>query len=388
MLRKLLVFLTAIAVSLLGTVPVFAQSAPSGQNAGAVYLMNNAAGGNQVMVYSRSSAGSLSFAGSYATGGSGSGVGLTVPPDPLGSQDSIIVSPNGKWVIAVNAGSNDVSVFRVVANGLLLTDRVNSGGQFPVSVAYRDGVVYVLNAAGDGNITGFRLTDAGKLHMLRGSARSLNAATPNNGSQPNILEAPGEVGFSSDGNFLVVTDKGGVSGMGFIRVFKLRDDLPAPQPVSTQTAGPVPFAFTFDRFGHLVVVDAAAGSVTSYSIQRDGSLATNAVAHTGQAATCWIDGNSRFIYTDNTGSGTLSGFKPMSNGGLVPLTADSIVATTGAGTLPLDMGVSRDGRFVYSLETGVGKIGVLQINSDGSLTNLGMSGSYPAIGGFQGIAVY
>jgi 6-phosphogluconolactonase len=388
MLRKLFVACMVLAISLFATAPAFAQSADNSSRGGAVYLMDNAPGGNQVLAFSRAGDGSLAYLGSFATGGLGSGVGLTVPPDPLGSQNSLIVTPDGDWVFAVNAGSNEVSSFKVVDQGLRLVDKVSSGGNYPVSLTYSDGLLYVLNAAGDGSISGFKVRDNGRLSPLKNSTRSLHAATPANGAQPQILEAPAQVGFSPDGNFLVVTDKGGVSGKGLIHVFKLSHGLPAANDTITQTQDAVPFAFTFDRFGHLVVVDASTGAVSSYSIARNGSLALKSVAHTAQAATCWIASNGRFLFTDNTGSGTISGFSASRDGNLTALTANSIVGVTGSGTLPLDIGVSHDGNFVYSLETGAGTVGIFHVNADGTLTSLGTGASYPAVSGFQGIAVH
>ena len=137
-----------------------------------------------------------------------------------------------------------------------------------------------------------------------------------------------------------------------------------------------------------MVVDAATGSVTAYAIGDHGSLSVLSTAHTNQAATCWVTSNGRYIFTDNTGSGSLSSFATSKSGALTPVTPSSVVATTGAGSLPLDIGISRDGQFIYSLETGAGKIGVFQANPDGTLTSLGSAGSFPAVGGFQGIAVY
>jgi 6-phosphogluconolactonase (cycloisomerase 2 family) len=391
MLRKLMFAVMALAISLFSTLPVSAQSsADENSPAGAVYIMNNAASGNQVLKYNRASNGSLTYVGSFATGGLGSGLGITVPPDPLGSQKSLIVSADGKWVFAVNAGSNEISAFQVTVDGLRLTSKVSSGGSYPVSLTYQKGILYALNAAGDGSIAGFSLDSKGRLHVLENSIRSLQANTPPDGAQPNILEAPAQVAFSPDGDFLLVTDKGGVSGVGRILVFTVSNDRPSAQPAITLTQGAVPFDLAFDAALHPVVVDASTGSVTAYQIHADGSLAILDVEHTSQAATCWVAAtpNGKWIFTDNTGSGTLSGFRTSPTGQLTPLNGSSIVATTGPGTLPLDIGISANGKFVYSLETGAGQIGAFQISADGSLTSLGAQASYPAISGFQGIAVY
>jgi hypothetical protein len=73
-------------------------------SAGTLYTLSNAASGNEVLAYDRSADGSLSFQRSYSTGGLGSGAGL-------GSQSSVILSKNHQWLFAVNAGSNEISVF-------------------------------------------------------------------------------------------------------------------------------------------------------------------------------------------------------------------------------------------------------------------------------------
>jgi hypothetical protein len=59
--------------------PVASAGAP-----GAVYALTNSTAGNAVVVYDRGGDGSLSPAGSYATGGAGTGAGL-------GSQGAVIV---------------------------------------------------------------------------------------------------------------------------------------------------------------------------------------------------------------------------------------------------------------------------------------------------------
>lgn len=383
MFRKWFTLGIVVLISLFSALPVFADSTgPS-----AVYVMTNASTGNQVIAYARAVNGSLSYLGTFATGGQGSGLGLTVPIDPLGSQNSLLVSPNGKWLFAVNAGSNSVSAFKTGVDGLTLTDTESSNGSFPVSLTYHDGLLYVLNAGGDGSISGFRVSDQGKLSPINNSTRSLQANTPSVGSQPHILESPAQVGFSPDGSFLVVTDKGGVSGVGRILTFHVgANGRPDDSFVATRTAGPVPFSFIFDASGHLVVVDAAVSTVTTYALQPDGSLATLSAVATGQAATCWIAANGQTIFTDNTGSSTVSALSADSAGALTLLNA--VAAATGAGTAPLDMGISADGQYLYNLQVAAGRVGEFHINADGSLTTVGTIGGFPAVSGAQGIAVY
>jgi 6-phosphogluconolactonase len=119
----------------------------------AVYLQTNDAEKNEVVAFRRDADGTLSPLGSYATGGRGTG------KPHLASQSSIVVS--GDRLFVVNAGSDDISLFAIAPDGLSLLDRAVSGGAMPTSVAVRDANVYVLNAGGAPNVTGFVLGDGG-----------------------------------------------------------------------------------------------------------------------------------------------------------------------------------------------------------------------------------
>jgi hypothetical protein len=73
---------------------------------GNVYVMTNETTGNAVAVYHRSATGELVANGSVPTGGLGIGAGL-------GSQGALVLNDDGRWLVAANPGSNDVSVFAV-----------------------------------------------------------------------------------------------------------------------------------------------------------------------------------------------------------------------------------------------------------------------------------
>src|SRR3989454_9153601 len=110
---------------------------------------------------------SLTVAGTVATGGTGTGSGL-------GSQGALALSDNGRWLFAVNAGSNDVSIFRVGPAGLSLTSRIPSGGTQPVSLTVHGNLLYVLNGGVSGNIAGFALDANGGAAAIPGSSRALS----------------------------------------------------------------------------------------------------------------------------------------------------------------------------------------------------------------------
>src|SRR5262245_9599141 len=231
-----------------------------------VFVQTNEPTGNRIVVFDRSHDGGLIQAGSYATGGNGGTALPGTESDRLASQGSLVYDAADKVLLAVNAGSDSVSAFRVHGHRLALVDVVPSGGQFPSSIAARDGLVYVLNAGGTGIVQGFTVDRHG-LTPLAGSARSLGLANTN---PPNFLTAPGQVGFTPDGRHVIVTTK--VSG-STIDVFDVGPDgRLSTSPVVNPSATPVPFAFTFAPGGRLVAGEAGASAVTTYAVQSNGML--------------------------------------------------------------------------------------------------------------------
>jgi 6-phosphogluconolactonase len=109
----------------------------------AVYVQTNTTP-NEVIAFRRSDDGSLDRIGSVATGGDGSN------SPHLPSQGSVVLTRDGRHLLVTNAGSGDLSVFAVGADGsLALRARVGTGST-PRSVAERDGLVVVLNTGGPG----------------------------------------------------------------------------------------------------------------------------------------------------------------------------------------------------------------------------------------------
>jgi 6-phosphogluconolactonase len=97
--------------------------------------------------------------------------------------------------------------------------------------------------------------------------------------------------------------------------------------------------------------------------------------------------DGRFVYTNNAGSFTISGFAINGNGTLTPL-PNTVQAMNPNGSANIDMTISADGKFLYSLNAGIGTIGIFAINKDGSLANLGSIGGLAAKGGLNGIAAF
>jgi 6-phosphogluconolactonase len=103
-IRTLLLVMLAIGAGL----PARSNAETQGST-GAVFVMTNAASGNEIIAYKRNGDGSLEQGRSFSTGGRGSG-GVT---DPLGSQGSLTLTDDRSFLLAVNAGSGSISVFRV-----------------------------------------------------------------------------------------------------------------------------------------------------------------------------------------------------------------------------------------------------------------------------------
>ncbi len=334
---------------------------------GAVYTITNQVAGNAVAVFARAADGTLTPAGSFATGGTGTGPGL-------GSQGAVTLSDDGRLLFAVNAGSNDVSVFQVGPQELSLLSRTPSGGTLPISVTVSRNLVYVLNAGGAGNITGFTVGSTGGLTPIAGSTKSFSTATA----------GPAQVSFSPSGGQLVVTEK----GTSLIDVYPVDEDGVVGERTSHMSAGGTPFGFAFGPRNLLFVSEAAApGSASSYTLTRAGSVQlVSGVVLTHQSAPCWavVTENGRFGYTGN-GSGSVSGFRIAPDGTTRLLDADGATAVVSGGLN--DIALSGNGRYLYALGTGsIPAIYAFRIQNDGHLVALGAIGGLPA--GTRGLAAF
>ena len=168
----------------------------------ALFVQTDNTAGNQIVAYHRNLNGTLAPAGTYATGGLG-GVLNGSAVDHLASQGSLTYDAARHLLYAVNAGSNTISVFSVNGDQLSLRQVINSGGQFPVSVAVHGNNVYVLNAL-SANVQGF-VSFFGRLFQLPDSDRSLGITVPSNTNQ--FTNTPGQVAVSPNGTELIVTTK-------------------------------------------------------------------------------------------------------------------------------------------------------------------------------------
>ena len=362
-------FMTAIllAVSFLGTLLVLsplssALAASRSSVAGNVYVLDNPAGTNSIAVFDRATNGMLTFAGTTQIGGRGSG-------SNLGSQGSLIFSAQGHWLFAVDAGSNQISVVTIGANGQLTPTSVSSsGGVDPVSLTSTGSRLYVVNAGDSShaaNVTGFQVGSDGSLHSIPGSTQALSTANP----------APAEVQVDPSGDTLIITEK----ATNVIDSYHIRASGSLSHPTFTPSAGNEPFGFAFNsvQTSQFVVSDAFggapnAGAVTAYQLQNGQVTLADGPVADHQTAPCWvaITSNGSFAYTANTGSGTVSGYSIGQSGALTLL---PFIASTGSGSKPGELGFADNSRLLYVLDPGTATLSAFRVQNNGNLlpVNLG-----------------
>jgi 6-phosphogluconolactonase len=343
-----------------------AAATPNAPIGGPVYLDGNTAGANTIAAYDRHPDGTLTATpGSpFAAGGAGLGTGL-------GSQGAIGTAAHGRFVLAVDAGSNQISVLGVNRDGSLTPvpgSPVSSGGVQPVSIAVHQHLVYVANdgnATESANYTGFFLTPFGQLVPLPNSTVSV----------PGAANDLGDVLFNGNGTKLVgtevatsVIDSFGVDRLGYLKT--------APgSPYPAQGVGPFGSAFRPTNPNQLFVSNAhngaGLGTVSAYDDAANGKLFSIGGSPFAdlQTAPCWVavtpDGQSLFAI--NTGSGTVSSYSIDPSGNLT--LAGSTPVNDNGGVGGTDPAISTDGQNLYINETAAHGVAEFSINN-GNLTEL------------------
>jgi 6-phosphogluconolactonase len=360
----------AALVTGVAATPVAAAGSPV---VGHVYVNNNSSGRNTVAGFDRHANGSLTpISGSpFDAGGAGTG-------SPYGSAGGLQETADGRYLLATDPASNEISVLRIRPSGALqLADVQASNGASPVSIAVHGSLVYVANGGvGASNYTGFRLNAGGHLTAIADSTFDL----PDTAS-------PGHILISPDGRRLVATRVGPSSGPSYLDGFRIGSDgrlTAAPgSPFAAQRVGPFGSAFSPTHHNQLFVSNAHdglnAGSVSVYDVARDGSLSAISGSPFAdlQTAPCWVaispDGEALFAI--NTGAGTISRYAVAANGSL---TLAGSTPLTGTVLRAFDAAVSPDGRYLYIVDAGVAKVSAFAVDGT-SITEL--AGSPVSISG-------
>ena len=191
----------------------------------------------------------------------------------LSSQGAVALATTAASLVAVNAGSNDISSFRVGRRGhLTRVDRVPSGGVAAELGRHRRGSVYVLNAAGD----------AERDRVRRRRLRRAPSAR--------LGRADGGLDRRRAGVRHARRPRAGRDGprSNRIETFPLRFGRPGT-PIVRASAAPCRSGSRSLQRGDLIVSEAGASTVSSYRLGRDGtaSVITSALG-VGQGAACWV----------------------------------------------------------------------------------------------------
>jgi 6-phosphogluconolactonase len=367
------ILLGLAAAAAVAAVPAAASASTHGSPVvGHLYVNDNTAGTNTIGAFDRHADGSLTpGAGSpFAAGGAGTGAGLA-------SQGALQISPDGRFLIAVDAGSNQISVLRILPNGSLGPvegPQTSSGGVEPISIAVHGNLVYVANEGdktnGTGsNYAGFTLNAGGRLTPLKNSTFAL-PSTAN----------PGDILFNSTGSNLVGIEVGTTDpGTFLIDSFLVGRDgriTPAPgSPFAAEAAGPFGSEFSPANPSRLYVSNAHAGSgngsVSAFNVTGSGALSSIGPSPYAdqQTAPCWVEisHDGRYLFTVNTGSTTISSYQILSDGSLS--LSSSTTFSSGTGIRPFDARLDPSGAHLYVVDAKLNAVSAFAV-SGGSLTEL------------------
>ncbi|MFI5282158.1 MAG: lactonase family protein [Candidatus Dormibacterales bacterium] len=359
----------------LGLLALAASGLPQGALAsndvvGHVYVNDNTAGVNTIGAFDRHANGSLTpTAGSpFAAGGAGTG---TV----VGSQGSIQTTADGRYLVAADAGSSQISVLRIHSDGSLSPaagSPVASGGIEPVSIAIHDGLVYVANE-GNGttgsNYTGFTLGAGGRLSPLAGSTVPL-PSTAN----------PGDILFNSTGRNLIGIEVGTTVAATFrIDSFVVGEEgrltAATGSPFAAQAAGPFGSEFSPTNPRHLYVSNAHGGagngSVSAFTVSRRGVVSSigGSPYADSQTAPCWVEisHDGKYLFAVNTGSTSISSYRILGDGSLTYLSTTSF--SSGLGIRPCDARLNPSGTNLYVVDAALGAVSTFAVH-EGSLTEI------------------
>ncbi|HEY1920163.1 MAG TPA: beta-propeller fold lactonase family protein [Streptosporangiaceae bacterium] len=326
---------------------------------GYTYVNDNTPTVNTVAGFDRHADGSLTaMPGSpFAIGSAGLGAGL-------GSQGAIQATQNGKYLLAVDAGSNQISVLHLSAKGVphLVGQPVSSGGVEPVSITVHSSLVYVANTgAGGSNYTGFQL-HGGTLTPIADSAYAVPEGS-----------GLGDVFFNATGNRLVGT-RAATSQIDSFAVLRDGRLAAAPgSPFTGQGLGQIGSEFSPAKPTQLFVSNAhngaGLGTVSAYRDSSVGQLTPigSSPYADGQTAPCWvtISHDGQYLFAINTGSGNISSYS-INPGGSLHLISSYPISGGGADT---DAQLSPDGNYLLVDGSGMHFVSVFAVNG-GALTEV------------------
>jgi 6-phosphogluconolactonase (cycloisomerase 2 family) len=329
--------------------PLLASSACScsKRQTNGIFVMTNASR-NTIAAFHIDDNGTLISSG-RAESTQGNGFGSS--SNPLNSQGALTVSGDGKWLVALNAGSNEISIFDTSNNRLTFASKTGSLGQFPASVAACGNRIFVLNKRGMiPNITGFSIEKNGELKAIdkEKAVRQL----PSGGTYS-------QVGISPNGKWLVVSNE----SSNMLIAYALNGAVLAKDYLTLETSGSSPAAFAFDKHNKLIVAESSSSTVSSYSLSSNGISVITAALPIEQQRPRWIVCNGKYAYTSAMNSGFFSAIAIGDDGQL------TLLNRYDAGSNGItELATSYDGTYLYTFNPKTNIISRFHIETDGKLT--------------------
>jgi 6-phosphogluconolactonase (cycloisomerase 2 family) len=314
---------------------------------GHLYVNDNTAPANTIAGFDRHADGTLTpIPGSpFATGGVGTGA-------VIGSQGALQTTAGGRILLAVDPGSNDIAELLVGRDGRLWRlprATVSSQGTEPVSIAVARGLVYVANAgAGGSNYAGLRFDRFGRLQPIPGATFALPDAAQ-----------PGDVLINSTATKLVGTRVGTSQIDSFAIDHSGRLHPASGSPFAAQ--GPGPFGSEFNPIDPDQVFvsnahgGAGAGSVSAF---RDGpggvltSIGASPFADQ-QTAPCWVEisRDGRHLFAVNTAVPSISSYRIERDGTLELIGSTPFSGANASSLAPEDARLSPDGATLWVVDS-------------------------------------
>lgn len=335
-----------------------------------VFVLGNEAANNTIYSFNWTENGDLSTSKAFSTGGAGTG-------NPLRSHGSLVTTPDGKFLLAVNAGSSSISVFSISGDELVLTDNQAVSGANPVSITTGNGLVYVLHTGGNGGLTGFSLGSLGKLSVINGAQVSFGSAGLN----------PIQVAFSGDFKGLMVTNRDSAS----ISYYSLNTDGTIAGNSSFTTAGAAPCGISPSSSNSFLVAQQRADSVGvlhleigTSGISQVGSSFYRQTGISGAVPAILSVPNGKFHYLLNDFNSSISLYT-INPANRQPFLFKQVAAVTPP--QPVGIACSKDSRFLFVLSEAYRNISGYAIDpNSGFLDSKRPIGSLPASA--TGIAVF
>src|SRR5262245_23476910 len=244
-----------------------------------VVTMTNDQDSNQIKVYDGESHALLQTLSTHGKGG-------------VGGNARGIKQHDGRLVAAVNNGSGNVALFRRDGD-VLRFDKVVQTTSAPVSVDFGNDHLYVAGAT---TIDSFVLHE-NSVESLDGTAELVLAG----GGAPPAGSAA-QVGVIDDRQVLVTLKADPDPGtVDVISLHRGRITGSVPTAVSAPDGSLTPFGFATYPDGSALVTLAHSNQDGLF---RNGSF-TSVVA-AGQAASCWMTRDGKYVFVANTGSRTIS----------------------------------------------------------------------------------